>query len=152
MVSGWANALAVLKHYLERYFGMPKTAVLLMQPATYPYDRLLPYFTTSQGLCRWLATSASIGEVGEPCELELSGVGRLTGRVLSKTRWEVVLSWNEFDATLELKGFQFPGAGKVVGLRALTWGPMAGPLAQIERPLQASLCRLAGALEKEAAP
>ena len=142
--SGWENALGVLKHYLENYFGRPKTAVLVMAPAEYEFDRLLPFYATAEGLSRWLTTSASIGGLGEPAALRLPGGDSVTGIVLSKTRWEVVLSWEERDAVLELKGFRFGPAGKVVGARVLSWGRPLPP--EVEGRLQTALSRLAGAL------
>lgn len=147
--SGWQNALGVLKHYLENFFGLPKTELLVMAPAEYEYDRLLPYYSTAEGLSRWLTTSASIGGLGEPSALRLSGGDSVTGIVLSKTKWEVVLSWEERDAVLELKGFRFGPAGRVVCVRVLSWGKPLPP--DLERRLEAALARLAGELAGELA-
>ena len=44
IVSGWHMALAILKHYLENYFGQPKSQFLVMRPAQFEYERLKPYF------------------------------------------------------------------------------------------------------------
>jgi uncharacterized protein YndB with AHSA1/START domain len=143
IVSGWTNALAALKLYLESYRGRPKTSILAMKPAEYAYDRLLPYYATAEGLGRWLATSASIGGVGELCALRFSDGRSLTGRVLAKTRWEVALSWEEVHGMLELKGFRFPGAGKVVAARVLSWDLPPAEAAALERDLEAALGRLA---------
>jgi uncharacterized protein YndB with AHSA1/START domain len=151
IVSGWTNALAVLKHYLENYRGRPKTSLLVMRPAVYEYNRLLPYYATPEGLDRWLTTSASIGSLGEPCALDLPGGGSLTGRMISKTRWEVALSWEELDGVLELKGFRFAGAGKVVGARVLSWNMPQGEAPEIERRLGTALERLSTALSQGAA-
>lgn len=143
IVSGWTNALAVLKHYLENYAGRPKQSLLVLQPAVYEYPRLLPFFATSEGLDRWLTTSASIGGLGESCALRLPGGRSLTGRVISKTGWEVALSCEEIDGVLELKGFRM-GAGKVVAARLLSWGAPLSP--EWEASLQSALERLAAAL------
>jgi uncharacterized protein YndB with AHSA1/START domain len=145
IVSGWINALAVLKHYLENYPGRPKSTILVMQPAQYEVSALLPYYATAEGLDRWLTTSAAIGGVGEPCALRLPGGRSLTGRVLSKTGWEVALSWEELDGVLELKGFRFPGAGRVVAARVLSWNLLPERQVEIERMLQEALGRLASA-------
>ena len=148
IVSGWWNALGVLKHYLENYFGQPKSTLLVLQPAVYEYDLLLPYYATGEGLRSWLASSASIGAPGEPCALVLEGGGSVTGRVLSRTAWEVALSWKELDAVLELKGFRMSPAGRVVGIRVTAWGPGRGELPPMEARMQAALSRLAAILEK----
>jgi uncharacterized protein YndB with AHSA1/START domain len=147
IVSGWTNALAVLKHYLENYAGRRKTAILAMQPAACDFPSLLSFYSTAQGLDRWLTTSASIGGgVGAACSLRLHGGDSLTGSVLSSTRWEVALSWDEIDGVLELKGFRFPGMGPVVAARVVSWSISPERAAAIERRLQEALGRLAGAV------
>ncbi len=147
IVSGWTNGLAVLKHYLENYAGRTKTSILVMHPATYELSNLLPFYATAEGLDRWLTTSASIGGgVGASCALRLHFGDSLTGRVLSRTRWETSLSWEEIDGVLELKGFRFPGMGQVVAARVVSWNLPSGRVAAIERRLQEALGRLAGAV------
>ena len=150
VVSGWTNALAALKLYLERYRGQPKTSILAMKPAgDYAYGRLLPFYATAEGLDRWLTTSARIGEVGEPCSLRLNGGRTLTGRVLAKTPWEMALSWDEIHGMLELKGFRFGGTGKVVSARILSWGMPPEEAAALEKELESALERLASQLQSE---
>ena len=155
IVSGWTNALAALKLYLENYRGRPKTSLLVMKPAGgYAYAQLLPFYATADGLDRWLTTSAEIGDVGEACSLRLAaneGARRLTGRVLAKTAWEVALSWDEIRGMLELKGFPFPGAGKVVAARVLSWDMPPGEAASLEKDLESALERLASVLHSERA-
>lgn len=146
IVSGWTHSLSLLKQYVENYYGRPKKAMLLMQPAAYEYSSLLPFYATAEGLDRWLTTSAVIGDTGGSCVLRLHDGRTVTGRVLSKTGWEVALSWEEVDGVLELKGFSFPGAGKVVGARVTSWNLDADRAAAIERTLQDALSRLSGAL------
>ncbi len=147
IVSGWTNALAVLKHYLENYPDRKKTSILVMHPATCELSNLLPFYSTAEGLDRWLTTSASIGGgVGATCALRLPGGGSLTGRLLSKTRWETAISWEELDGVLELKGFRFPGMGRVVAARVVSWNLTSDRAAAIERLLQEALARLAGAV------
>jgi uncharacterized protein YndB with AHSA1/START domain len=151
IASGWTNALAVLKHYLENYAGRRKTSILVMQPAACELSSLLPFYTTAEGLDRWLTTSASIGgAVGAACSLRLHGGDSLTGSILSKTRWEAALSWEELDGVLELKGFRFGGAGPVVAARLLSWSISPERAAAVERRLQEALGRLAGAVSSPA--
>ncbi len=42
--SGWEMALAVLKHYLENYFGRPRHHALVMLPAEYTSSQLRPFY------------------------------------------------------------------------------------------------------------
>ena len=151
IVSGWTNSLAVLKHYLENYAGRPKTSILVMQPAACDLTSLLPFYTTAEGLDRWLTTASSIGDgVGKSCSLRLHGGDSLTGSVLSRTRWEAALSWEELDGILELKGFRFGPAGPVVAARLLSWNITPERAAAVERKLQEALGRLAGAVSAPA--
>ena len=149
IASGWTNALAALKLSLERYPGRNKTTILAMKKAgDYGYGQLLPYYATGEGLNRGLTTSAEIGEVGAPCSLRFSSGRTLSGRVLARTAWEVALSWDEIHGMLELKGFRFPGVGKVVGARVLSWD-MPADAAALERDLESALEKLAGELRSE---
>ena len=150
IASGWTNALATLKLYLERYRGRNKTTILAMKKAgDYDYGQLLPYYATAEGLNGWLTTSAEIGGVGEPCSLRFSSGRTLTGRLLAKTAWEVALSWDEIHGMLELKGFRFPGAGRVVAARVLSWGMPEELAPALERELENALEKLAGELHSE---
>lgn len=149
VASGWVHALAVLRHYLENYFGRPKATLLLVRPAPYEYDALLPYYATSQGLERWLAGSASIGRTGEPFALSLVGGESVSGRLLSQSGWEVALSWKELDGVLELKGFRMGPAGRVVAIRVLSWREGLddrGLQSRFEAPLTEALERLSAVL------
>lgn len=118
--SGWQMSLAILKHYLENYFGRSKATLLIMQPAAFQYHQLLPNFLDPSKLSRWLTKSGAIGKAGERCNLVLRDGGNLTGRVLAVTSREVTLSWDEIGGTLELKGFSM-GPQRVVGVRCMTW-------------------------------
>ncbi len=155
--SGWQNALGLLRHYLENYFGEQRKTVLVMQPGQFSYADLDRYYRNPALLAEWLTVSprgpaandGAIGEVGEACELELRGGGKLTGQVLARTDHEVALSWPEERATLELKSFSM-GPQKMLGLRASLWGATPERAKKIEVQMSESLERLAGLLKKPA--
>src|SRR4029450_3501507 len=92
IVSGGTHSLSLLEQDVEDCHGRPKTTMLLMQPASYGYSSLLPFYGTAEGLDRWLTTSAVIGDTGGSCVLRLHDGRTVTGRVLSKTGWEMALS------------------------------------------------------------
>jgi uncharacterized protein YndB with AHSA1/START domain len=144
-VSGWQMALAVLKYYLENYFGQRKTTLLVIRPASFAYEQLLPYFLDPSKLWRWLVKSGSIGKAGEKVQLDLGDSGKLTGRVLTITKREVALSWEEIGGTLELKGFSM-GPQRIVGLRCFTWKLAPTETKQLEIQLGAAVERLAALL------
>jgi uncharacterized protein YndB with AHSA1/START domain len=120
--SGWRMALALLKHYLERHRDRPKHTRLAFRPCVLPWDTLAnELYRTEQGLARWLTEGGSIGETGDPVRLVLAGGLPLTGHVLVRTPTEVAISWDEEDATLELKAFR-AGEKRMAGIRTTAWG------------------------------
>ena len=141
--SSWQMSLGILKHYLENYFGRSKQVLLVMQPAAFQYDRLLPNFLDPSKLSRWLTKSGAIGKVGDRCNLVLQDGGSLTGRVLAVTQREVTLSWEEIGGTLELKGFSM-GPQPVVGLRCMTWKLDREAAARLKPDLEKAIARFAG--------
>jgi uncharacterized protein YndB with AHSA1/START domain len=140
--SGWRTALAVLKHYLENYFGRARKTLLIVRPASFEYAQLRGYFHEEAKLAEWLVTSGSVGDTGEACQLALRGGGSLTGRVLATTKSEAALSWREFGGTLELKAFSM-GPHRMAGVRAMSWTSDAPGLARTKAQLQAAVERLA---------
>jgi uncharacterized protein YndB with AHSA1/START domain len=139
--SGWQMSLGILKHYLENYFGRSKKTLLIMQPAEFQYDQLLPNFLDPTKLSRWLTKSGAIGKVGDPCNLVLQDGGNLTGRVLAVTQREVTLSWEEIGGTLELKGFSM-GPQRDIGLRCNIWQLDRDAAARLKPDLEKAVSRL----------
>jgi uncharacterized protein YndB with AHSA1/START domain len=151
ILSGWTNALAVLKHYVENHFGKPKTAILVLRPAVFHYEALLPYFTTSEGLARWLTSSGEIGVAGEGYALSLREGGTMTGRVLAITAREVAVSWNEVGGVFEFKAFSTGGGNRMVGGRCVAWSLPPGRAGEIKASMEKAFDRLSAELEKAAA-
>jgi uncharacterized protein YndB with AHSA1/START domain len=149
--SGWQMSLAILKRYLENYFGRSKRTILVMRPASFNYEQLLPYFLEAPKLSQWLVKRGSIGSAGETIQLDLGDAGKLTGRVLTITKWEVALSWEEIGGTLELKGFSM-GPQRVVSLRCMSWKLEPGETKRLEGQLSAAVERLAALFPAAAAP
>jgi uncharacterized protein YndB with AHSA1/START domain len=143
--SGWQMALALLKHYLENYFGTPRSSLLAIKPAEYTIERLLPLHRTSAGLQKWLTTSGAFGEVGEKFTLELKEGGSVTGKVLAKTKRETALGWDEIRGVLELKAFAM-GPQKMVSVHGCGWGLSTARAKEIEGQMERALERLADVL------
>jgi uncharacterized protein YndB with AHSA1/START domain len=148
--SGWQMSLALLRHYLENYFGQNKVQFLVIQPAAFEYAQLMPFFTTRQGIARWFSkpeATGLIGKVGDVISFELqdtiAGVSKLNGRVLAITPREVTLSWIEIGGTLELKAFSMGPAGRMVGVRGFMWNGDAARAGEIERAITPAVARLA---------
>jgi uncharacterized protein YndB with AHSA1/START domain len=147
--SGWQMALSMLKLYLEKYYGEPRSAFLAMRPAEYTTEKLLPFHRTGDGLGKWLTTSGAFGEVGEAFRLSLKEGGRISGRVLAWTKSETQLSWDEIRGALGLKAFTM-GPQKMIGVHGCGWGLSAERAREIEQQMERALERLAAELgEKE---
>ncbi|HUF77813.1 MAG TPA: SRPBCC domain-containing protein [Thermoanaerobaculia bacterium] len=131
--SGWSQALAVLKLYLERYRGRDRAHHLALRPAgAFPYEKVVPLYTTRAGLESWLADSAHLASeplaVGGAVRLDFGDGLALDGEVLARSAWELLLSWPELDGVLGLKAFRF-GGDRAVALALSAWPP-PGPLAK----------------------
>jgi uncharacterized protein YndB with AHSA1/START domain len=143
--SGWRMALALLKHYLENYFGTPRASFLVMRPAEFSFEQVVHLHRTGPGLRRWLTKSGEYGEVGESFALELQEGGKVSGRVLAKTKRETTLSWDETHGVLELKAFSM-GPQKILCVRGCGWGLPAEKAKELEAQMERAVERLAAAL------
>jgi uncharacterized protein YndB with AHSA1/START domain len=144
MLSGWMLALAVLKHFAERYFERKRTQILVLEDAQYDRDRVLELQRTSEGLSRWLSRSGSAGgNVGDPVRLELANGRWLTGTVLRATKQETLWSWDEIDGVLEIKAFRGAAWGSMVGVRIVSWMDDVSELADLKDLLGAAVGKLA---------
>ena len=143
--SGWRMALALLKHYLENYFGVSRASFLVMRPAEFSFEQLLPLHRTEAGLKKWLTKSGGFGDAGENFALELQEGGRASGRVLARSKRETTLGWDEIHAVLELKAFSM-GPQKMLCVRACGWGLSAERARELEAQMERALERLAAVL------
>ena len=122
MASGWMVALAILKHFAERYFERRRTEILVLQDAKFDREELLGLQRTAGGLGRWLSRSAEVGSsVGEPVKIVFENGQTLTGQVLRQTPYETLWSWDEIDGVLEIKAFRGVHWGSKVGIRVMSW-------------------------------
>jgi uncharacterized protein YndB with AHSA1/START domain len=143
--SGWRMALALLKHYLENYFGTSRASFLVMRPAEFSFDQAVQLQRTAAGLKKWLTKSGDYGQVGETFSLELQDSGKASGRVLAKTKRETTLSWAEIHGVLELKAFSM-GPQKFLCVRGCGWGLSAEKAKELEGQMERAVERLASAL------
>lgn len=145
--SGWSMALGVVKLYIERYFGKPRTTFFAMLPAQFQYDQLRPLYNTEEGLKRWLTVGgAPPGQAGEPYRFQLDDEQTMSGHVLAHTHHELALSWDEIDGYLELKSFPTGGENKGLCLRGSTYRPSEHSSEDLEKYVKDLLVRLFAAL------
>ncbi len=144
--SGWTNALAHLKVYLEEHPGQDKATFDAFQPASYALEELFELTRTPEGLATWLGEAQGpIEAVGDPVRIDLEHGGSLTGHVVSMTGWETAVTWEELDGVLTFQAF--PGEGdieqgqRMIGLRVTSWGH-ADRLGVQGKALEAALARL----------
>jgi uncharacterized protein YndB with AHSA1/START domain len=157
-VSGWKMSLGILKEYLEHYFGQPNAMFLTMLPAEFEYAQVLPFYTTAEGLSRWLTEPAKrglsglfskpkdIGAPGSRYAFTMRNGARASGRVLALTEREVALGWEEIHGTLELKAFAMGPGKRMLCVRGFGWGMAAERAAEIERDMTAAVGRLQAVL------
>src|SRR5271155_2816156 len=143
--SGWRMALALLKHYLENYFGTSRASFLVMRPAEFSFEQGVELQRSGTGLKKWLSQSGEYGDVGESFTLELQEGGKASGRVLAITKRESALSWDEIHGVLELKAFSM-GAQKMLCVRGCGWGLSAEKAKELEGQMERAVERLASAL------
>ena len=140
-VRGWKIALATLKHFVERQAGRRRSNLLVMRPAAFEYDDLVPLYTTAKGLARWLSDSGELGG------LQLKSGGRMTGPVHVRTPPEVLVGWTELNALLTLKAFALgPGRGRAVALQVNAWDLPEAAAVETRRDLDAAIDRLVASL------
>ncbi len=143
--SGWHMALALLKHYLENYFGVPRSSFLVMHSAEFSFEQLIPFHRTAAGLQKWLTNCGAFGEVGESFVLELQEGGKASGRVLAKSKRETTLSWDEIRGVLELKALSM-GPQKMLCVRGCGWGLRPERAKELEGHMGRAVGRLASVL------
>lgn len=143
--SGWTNALAHLKVYIEHHRGKDKQSLDLVRPATYQPEHLQELTRTPAGVARWLGTTEDeMSEVGDRIQLDLQDGSELTGTVIARTGWETAVTWEELDGVLTFQAF--PGdpqdeiGTRMLGIRVVSW---ADP-----RHLEARRPGLEGALDR----
>jgi uncharacterized protein YndB with AHSA1/START domain len=145
--SGWRMALALLKHYLENYFGTSGASFLVMRPAEFSFDEAVQFQRTAAGLKMWLTKSGEYGDVGESFVLDLQDGGKASGQVLARTKRETTLGWDEIHGVLELKAFSM-GPQKMLCVRGCGWGLSAEKAKELEGQMERAVERLASALTK----
>ncbi len=143
--SGWRMSLALLKHYLDNYFGTSRSSFLVMRPAEFSFDQVVALHRKEAGLKKWLTKSGEYGEVGESFALDLQEGGKAIGRVLAKSNRETTLSWDEIHGVLELKAFAM-GPQKMLCVRGCGWGLSAEKAKELEAQMERAVERLANVL------
>jgi uncharacterized protein YndB with AHSA1/START domain len=133
VVSGWTIALATMKHWLERYQQRRRLHTLTIEPASYTWDSLRPFFGTPEGRARWLPST-----IRSDATAVLADSGR-----------EVLLDWPEQSAVLGLKAFRM-GAQAVVALDYSAWPQEQGASAAVAEQLRAALAQLRALLTSTA--
>lgn len=148
VVSGWGLALAMLKYYAEQHYGVAKQQFLLTREAEFDLARLPEWYTHTDRLNEWLTNSASVGEEGAACVLELKGGPRIDGTVAAISRREASYIWPSQNVMIELKGWA-AGPKKLLATRVTGWN---SPVVETLRPVFTSaldrLALLAGAARR----
>ncbi len=141
--SGWTMALALLKHYVERYLGRRKEALYVFRPARFDYEALLrERYQSAAGLGAWLTDGNGGIPASGRVRLALRSGRTLSGDVLVRTGHEISVSWEEIEGVLELKAFGSGPDGRVLGVRVTTWGSDVSLAAALQQEMEAAVGRL----------
>ncbi|MBQ7503357.1 SRPBCC domain-containing protein [bacterium] len=122
--SGWEMSLALLKTYLENYWGKNRRGFFTIITAPYNYAQLMHYYRVPEGMNKWLTKpgSTGIGEVGSDVKLRFKNNMVLTGKVMAVTNHELLVTWKEINGFLELKSFMANADQKTILARGSTYG------------------------------
>lgn len=152
--SGWEMALGILKLYLENYWNQDRTGYFALLAAPYTNEQLMHFYTSAEGLSKWLTREGSLGNVGEDVKLVLWEGDVLTGKVLARTSHEAAVSWDEIGGYLELKSFEVNADRKAICVRGAGYGGRLAPdrAAELEKKMEASLIRLFAQLTGQPLP
>jgi uncharacterized protein YndB with AHSA1/START domain len=101
--SGWKNALATMKVWLEHFPLRNRHHDLVVRPASYTPEQLRRLYATADGRAKWMTP-----------ELDPNG------EVLCDTGSEVLLAINGGDGVVSLKAFSM-GPQRMVGLDLSVW-------------------------------
>ena len=144
MLSGWMVALAILKHFAERYLERKRTEIMVLNDAEFDREKLIELQRSEEGLARWLTQSGTVGEkVGEPVQLVFADGRTLSGTVLRTTAQETLWSWDEIEGVLEIKAFRGSVWGSKVGVRVMSWLDDVSELADLKDFLAGAVGKLA---------
>lgn len=130
--TGWAMALGILRRWVDRWYGRPKTEALVMRPVAADPRDVAPWYRRPELLAEWL----------DPSDLDV------TGPVLVDAGPERLRAWDELEGTLELKAVPAGGGRCTIGLRALSWSLPQDEMDRLEPRLAAALEALASRLEQ----
>ena len=149
--SSWQMSLAILKLYLENYFGQNREGFFSIKRADFDNPTLLYYYSSAEGLSKWFAHAVEEFPRGEsltdlPYRLQLAENVTMSGQVLTRTRNEVTLSWNEISGYLELKCFDLGPGQQAVCLRGYGYGLTSEGAKAVEAMLSERLAILSGLL------
>ncbi len=140
--SAWDCNLAVLKLYVEKYFGRPRSTFFALLAAPFGYEQIKPHFTEADKIEQWLGTDVTFGEQGQPYKLTLDDGQTMSGTVLCLTTHEAVLSWDQLDGYLELKAIPVEPGKKAICLRGGGYGLSAEKAQEVEKMLESACIRL----------
>ena len=164
--SAWQMSLAVFKLYVERYFGQSRSTFFAVSKASFTIPALMGAYATAKGLEQWLAESVEVWPdvhptdpnkrfdptafaealTGKPYRMRLEGGMIISGHIMTVTKQEVALSWDEINGFIELKCFSMGPGNQAVCLRGSGYGLSEEQAKQLEDLLKPRLYQLADSL------
>lgn len=149
IASGWQTVIAILRLYVESYFGAAREVKVVLAEADVAFDRLHRYYTDAEYLRRWLTESGGVGTIGETCELVLRDDLHLECEVLSRFAGRsVALSCRSIGGVIVLCASPSDRAGRAgrVGAWICSWAGQSSMLDALEGHFAAAVERLVSSL------
>lgn len=144
--STWQMSLAVLKLYVERYFRQPRRSFMVVARATFTFAEIVAAYSTREGLERWLADEVAEWK-GDSFKFRQADGTTMSGRVLTITESEALISWDEIHGFLELKSFSSGPGNQMICLRGSGYKLSAERAEELEASLKPRVIALADLLE-----
>jgi uncharacterized protein YndB with AHSA1/START domain len=120
VVSGWHGVLAMLKLYVEKHYGRPRTQFSAVRTARYEYSDVFRLAATTDGLGRWLGHATQSNGVWS---VALASGRRLTGRPVVTTKTEIFYEFDEIQGTLAINAFGSGPESRLACLLVSSWLP-----------------------------
>ena len=149
--SGWRGALALLRLYLDRYYGEPRSTFSVFRPADLSYPAVIECATQAGRLAQWLGQSSGIGHPGDAYQIRFFNGSTASGHVLERSEREVALTWEEIRGTLTIGAFGDGPEKRTIKIAGCGWQLSREKAREIEATMSQAAGRLAALVASHAA-
>lgn len=143
--SGWTVTLAILRLYVERFFGMPRTARFLSRPTKAGREKVWEYFSNPVKVDAWIGDLTQV-QKARPYRLRLESGGELTGRFLAVTDRELLLGADQIDGAVLFTQLT-ARESRAIAIEVVSWRLTAEQMNDLGGVMLSALTRLGQELD-----